>query len=141
MNETIKNVNVDEKPYVFRTLSAGDVFPMATIISKIGINQFTNCFESESVISAIESLVSDDKKSDKGALIVAGSVVLEMVNVVFSNLEKCRTDIYRLLESTSNLSAKEISELSMPVFFEMVIDFIKKEEFKDFMKVVSKLLK
>lgn len=140
MEETIKN-EIEVKPYTFRTLSAGDVFPMATLISKIGINKFAACLESENVLAAIKSLTSEEQQSDSGAMIAAGSVILEIVNVVFSNLEDCRTDIYRMLESTSNLSAEEISELSMPVFFEMIIEFVKKEEFKDFFKVVSKLLK
>ncbi len=144
MEEAIKNeieVVEETKPYTFRTLSAEDVFPMATLISKIGINKFAACLSSESVLSAIKSLTSDEQQSDSGAMIAAGSVILEVVNVVFSNLEKCRADIYRMLESTSNLSAEEISKLPMPVFFEMIIDFVKKEEFKDFFRVVSKLLK
>jgi hypothetical protein len=34
---------------------------------------------------------------------------------------------------------EEVGKLDFPTFTEMVIDFVKKPEFRDFIKVVSKL--
>jgi hypothetical protein len=44
-----------------------------------------------------------------------------------------------MLSQTSNLSVKQVETLDFPTFTEMVIDFVKKPEFRDFIKVVSKL--
>jgi hypothetical protein len=44
-----------------------------------------------------------------------------------------------MLSNTSNLSVEQVEKLEFPIFTEMVIDFVKKPEFRDFIKVVSKL--
>ena len=137
MSETTM-INQD-KPYTFRKFTSQDVFPMFKILGKIGINEFTKCFEKDEVKELMASFTGENKENVSS--IVGMSVVLEAVNVILGNLPKCETDIYNLLSNTSNLSAKEIKELDMAVFVEMVVDFIKKDDFKDFFKVVSRLFK
>lgn len=132
-------VEAAEKPYVFRKLSAIDVFPMFKIIGAIGINEFTACFEKDGVKNMIASLTGEAEEDM--ASIVGISVILEIANVIIGNLPKCENEIYQILSQTSNLTVAQVKKLDMAVFFEMVIDFIKKEEFKDFIKVVSKLFK
>lgn len=149
MGETAAFADViqeEKKPYEFRKLSSQDVFPMFKIISKIGLNEFTSCFEKESIKSLVSSLSGKqegDSESDSESYVsIAGiSVALEIASVICGNLPKCENDIYQLLSQVSNLSIKEIKAMDFVVFTEMVIDFIKKEEFKDFIKVVSKLFK
>ena len=131
-----------EKPYNFRKLSSGDVFLMFKIVSKIGVNEFTACFEKDGIQKMIASFT--DKKQDAGnntASIVGISVILEVANVIFGNLPKCETEIYQMLSNTSNLTVDEVKALDMVIFTEMIIDFVKKDEFSDFFKVVSKLFK
>lgn len=139
--ETDKVVEMQEvKPYEFRQLNATDVFVMSKIISKIGINEFTGCLEHDAVKNMIAS-VTDGEKANETASVVGISVVLEVANVIFSNLPKCENDIYQLLSQTSNLNVKEIKALSFVDFTKMVLDFVKKDEFKDFIKVVLGFLK
>ena len=143
MNESNNNVVVAEfaaaKPYTFRKFTSTDVFPMFKILGKIGINEFTKCFEKDGVKELIASFTEGNNENVSS--VVGMSVVLEAVNVILGNLPKCENDIYNLLANTSNLTVEQIKELDMAVFFEMVVDFIKKEDFKDFFKVVSKLFK
>ena len=134
----IETVN-ENKIYTFRKFTSQDVFPMFKILGKIGINEFTKCFEKDEVKELMASFTGENKENVSS--IVGMSVMLEAVNVILSNLPKCEADIYNLLANTSNLSAKEIKELDMAVFVEMVVDFIKKDDFKDFFKVVSRLFK
>ena len=134
------------KPYTFRKLSSPDVFPMMKIIGLIGVNEFTACFENDFIINTISSLFgkkeeNEEGKKESGATIVGVSVALEIVNVLFNNLPKCEKYIYQLLSQTSNLTEDEVKALDMVVFLEMIVDFIKKDEFKDFTKVASGLLK
>ena len=132
-------VEAAEKPYVFRKLSAVDVFPMFKIIGAIGINEFTACFEKDGIKNMIASFTGES--GEDMSSIVGISVILEIANVIIGNLPKCESEIYQILSQTSNLSVAQVKKLDMAVFFEMVIDFVKKEEFKDFIKVVSKLFK
>ena len=51
----------------------------------------------------------------------------------------CIRDSYKLLSGLSGMKESEIAELPMNTFVKMVIDVIKKDEFKDFIQVVSEL--
>lgn len=127
--------------YTFRKLNSTDTFLMFKILGKIGINEFTQSFGADKVQEMIASFTGGKAISEKTTTLVGISVILEMANVVFANLSKCEDEIYQLLSNTSNLTVAEIKELDFATFVEMVIDFIKKEEFKDFIKVVSRSFK
>lgn len=134
MNEM---TNVVERPYTFRELNASDIAPMCKIVSKIGITEFTKCFESESVLEIMKSAKDKAKISDITGL----QVMLEMVNVIVSHIPDCEKDIFNLLASVSGLKVDEIRAFNLPIITRMIMDFFKKEEFKDFIGVVSELFK
>lgn len=129
--------DITNKVYTFRTLNSTDTFLMFKILGKIGINKLTESFDKDSV----QKMIANAKGADNATTIAGISVVLEMVNVIISHLPDCETEIYQLLSNTSNLTVEQVKELDFVTFTEMVIDFIKKEEFKDFIKVVSKSFK
>jgi hypothetical protein len=148
MSETLEIVQpeVTVKPYTFRLLGAPDIFLMSKIISQIGIKEFKACFESDSIQNLIHDMMEkgkEDGKTDNSNVVSVGvGVAVEIAGVILGNLPKCENDIYQMLAQTSNLSVDEIKAPGNAVMFlEMVIDFIKKEEFRDFIKVVSKLFK
>jgi hypothetical protein len=135
VEETVEIAN--EKAYTFRTLNSTDLFLMFKIIGKIGINEFTACFDGETMN---RMLVMAKGKADKDTVSVVGlSVLLDIAGVICANLPKCEAEIYQMLANTSNLTIDEIKAMEMVPFAEMVIDFVKKDEFKDFIKVASKL--
>lgn len=125
------------KEYKFRTLNASDIAPICSIISKIGLNNFAKTFKSEDVVDVLTK-----KKGAKDLTTLAGvTVALNFANVVISHIEDCENEIFKLLSSVSDLSYKEVKELDLVTFSDMIISFVKKEEFKDFFKHVSKLFK
>lgn len=128
---------MSEKPYEFRKLGAVDVAPMCKIIGKIGINEFSKCFEAESVMELIQNT-----KQKKAVTNAAGlQVMLEVVQIIMTHIPSCEADVFALLASVSGLTVDEIKAFDLPTFTEMIVDFVKKEEFKDFIGVVSKLFK
>lgn len=144
MSEIIEMTPAEEmagKTYTFRTLEAPDIFPMFKIIKAIGINEFTACFEKDGIKNLIASMAGEGGDQDQMSSIVGISVVLEIADVIIGNLPKCENEIYQLLSQTSGMAVAKIKKMGMVEFVEMVIEFIKKEEFKDFIKVVSKLFK
>lgn len=130
-----------KKPYEFRKLAAPDMFLMFKIIGKIGVDEFKVCFEDDGIKKLVAVMANAPENQEKSLLSVGVGVALEIANVIFNNLPKCESEIYQMLANTSNLKLAEVKQLDMATFTEMVIDFIQKEEFKDFIKVVSKLFK
>jgi hypothetical protein len=131
------------KPYTFRKLSAKDVFPMTSIIKKIGLKEFKALFEGDGMekIMSVFSERGENATAEQTIEAVGVSVALELADIIFGNLEKCEDDIFRLLAQTSDLEVDDVKNLDLAVFAEMVIDFFKKEDFKDFFKVVSRSFK
>ena len=150
--ETVQPEAVEPvKPYTFRTLGGGDVFLMFRIIGKIGVKEFNACFEHDGIKHLVAAMMGeklaqskeeDEEEEEAPSVSVTYiSVVLEVADVIFRNLPKCEDEIFQMLSQTSNLTVAQVKKLNLAQFTEMVIDFIKKEEFKDFIKVVSKLFK
>ena len=140
--EIVKPEEAAVKPYSFRLLGAPDIFLMSKIISKIGIREFKACFESEGIKSLIQNMMMEEKDNAENTNIISvgAGVALEIASVILANLPNCESEIYQMLAQTSNLTVEEIKAPgNAAMFLEMVIDFIKKEEFRDFIKVVSKL--
>lgn len=135
------NENENAKAYELRRLTADDVFPMFQIISKIGIKEFKACFESPEVMQMIKGAASGEQNKDEVTASVGMKVAFDLAGIIVSNLASCKNDIYQFLAQLSGMTVKEVGALPMMTFFEMIIEVIKKEEFKDFFQVVAKLLK
>lgn len=122
--------------YELRTLSAKDIFPLSKIISCIGVKEFRACFENDAIKNAAQ------KKGDNPDYTSVGiGVFLDLAGIILGNLPKCEKDIFDFLASISSLSRKEIEEMDMGSFAQMVMDVIQKPEFKDFIQVVLKSFK
>lgn len=135
MNTTIET----KKAYTFRRLNSTDMFLMFKIIGKIGINEFTACFDGDAMAQMMRK--TKGKKIDDSVSLMGFAVILDIANVIVGNLPKCEAEIFEMLANVSDMSVEDIRGMDMVTFAEMVIDFIKKDEFKDFIGVVSKLFK
>lgn len=130
------------KTYELHALSAKDIFPVFNIMGKIGFKEFKSCFQSDDVKASIKEIVSDGKnKYIDIASEIGVEVFINVAEIVISHIPSCEDDIYTLLSGLSGMTKKEISELPLGTFAEMIIDVVKAEGFKDFIKVVSKLFK
>lgn len=145
MNEAIEKINQTEetmeKPYEFKRLCAEDIFPMFTIIKKIGIKEFKAIMgEGDDLKTLISLATKKNADNAKDAIIESGlSVAMDVVDIIIGNLPKCEDEIFKFLSRISNLKEAAIRKLDFATFFMMIVDFVKKEEFKDFFKAVSKL--
>lgn len=134
---------MNEKKYEFRDLNATDIFPMVHIISQIGIKEFKECFSTPDVQNAISEMKNAKDKDEKEKAVkgIGISVVFDIVDLLTKNLSNCENDIFNLLSSVSGMKVNEVKSLSMAEFVGMLIDFVKKPEFTDFISVVSGFLK
>ncbi len=147
MNETANNIEVKatDKPYSFRRLNSTDIFAMSRLVAKVGIRDFGKAFEGSEIanlISSIESKADDNSNASEKAIEALGiNAALNIADIIFDKLYKCENEIYNILSRVSGLSVTEIQNFEPAVFAEMIIDFCKKEELKDFILAVSKLTK
>lgn len=141
------------KPYTFRKLNSTDLFPMIKLITKIGIDELTEVFEGDTIKGIVERVTKKEEnvageESDEGKESVAGKeiivgvgVALKLVNKIMEHIPLCENEIYTLLSRVSGMDIEQIKVLDLDVFMEMLLDFVMKDEFKDFFKVASKYIK
>ena len=132
---------MSEATYTLRSLQGADIFPMSAIIKKIGVKEFKNAFQDEEIKGLVQSINNGDMSKDAAANQAGMTVILNIVDVVLGNLPRAEKDIYKFLASLSGMKPNEVAALPMATFTAMVIDVIQKDEFKDFIKVVSRLFK
>lgn len=121
---------MENKAYELRTLKADDLFVMLKIINKIGLQEVRECFNSVEVKQAISN--SADGKDAAFVSAVGMRIMFDVASLIVEKLPDCKTDLYAFLASLSGMKEKDIAELSMVDFYDMVLAVFKKEEFKDF---------
>lgn len=117
----------------FRQLNSEDLFPLTTIIVKLGLNEFKAVFSDPSAISVFE-------KDGKGNTAKAVSLSLDIVGVILTNLPKAEKEIYSFMASVSGQSEEQLRKMKASEFIEAIADFIHSEDTKDFGKALGKLL-
>ena len=121
----------DTKKYEFRKLNSTDIFPLMKLVKKIGVKSFAGIIESIDV----SSVEGENKEYEVGL-----TTILKIADLLIDRLADCEKEIYAILERTSDLSFDELKALDIDVFVEMIIDFVKKDEFMAFSNAVLKLL-
>lgn len=119
--------------YELRRMTSYDIFPICTIIKKVGVD------EVKKIVSSPE--LQDMVKKKENADSIGLAFFLDIASLIIGNLPKCEAELYKFLASMTKASEKELKEISMSEFLELVIAVIKHEDFKDFFKVASQLLK
>ena len=141
MNEVIENavVEVQPKKWQFRELKGKDIFLMLPVLKKIGINNLKKCFGGD----LIKGIVAENKGKGREAQIDAATMgaMLEFGQVLIEGLDGCENEIYNLLAGVSNLTRAEIEDLGLVELPAMIMDFVKKDEFKGFLKVAQQYIK
>lgn len=138
--EEVKIVEaVETKPYTLRELKAVDLFPVLTILRKIGFKNFTALLQQDSVKEFLTKTKNGEiNEIADDSLISMGVVIFEVVDIVIAGIEKCEDDFYKLLSNVSGLPIETIKEFDIAIFTEMIIDLIKSNV--DFIKAVSKYI-
>lgn len=142
-SNVVEGQQVEErvKPYTFRKLNSTDLFPMIKLITKIGIDELTEVFEGDTIKGIVESVTKKEENVAGKEIIVGIGVALKLVNKIMEHIPLCENEIYTLLSRVSGMDIEQIKILDLDVFMEMLLDFVMKDEFKDFFRVASKYIK
>ena len=132
---------MDEVKFELRGLKSDDMFPMFGILSKIGFKDLKTSLTPDRVTELTTAFQKQDGDANDMSTYLGFNIMLEAVEIIMKNLPSCKVEIYTLLSSLSGMTVKQIADLDMVTFTEMIIAVVQKEEFKDFFKVVAKLFK
>ena len=137
-----------ETTFELRELKSSDIFPMFKILGKIGFKDLKDRLtpdkvkELTSMFKQDETADADQKESvdaDEHMMFIGFNVIFEVVEIIMNNLPSCEQEIYSFLAGVSGMKVKDVANLPLATFTEMIVEVLKKEEFKDFFKAVSRL--
>lgn len=135
-SEAVEQTQPEEKLYTFRRLQTTDLFLMLKLFKKIGLKDLK---ENENMKKLLFMFMGGTVKGKIDVNQIGIDIFLEIACLLCDSIPKAEEEIYDLLAQTSNKQVKDIKKQDMAVTFEMIVDFVKKEEFMDFFKAVSKL--
>lgn len=122
-----------------RKLCATDLFVMVKILNKIGFNKLKDAIDIEEIKKARGKLKEDN--NDEVFSSIGTTVVMGIAGVLLENLPNIEKDLYELIGNLANMKPKEVAQMDIAPFMECIVAILKKEEFKDFFREASKLIK
>lgn len=133
-----------ETTFELRELKSSDIFPMFKIMGKIGFKDLKDRLTPDKV-KELTSMFKQNTNTESGSdaeeqmMFVGFNIIFEVVEIIMGNLPSCEQEIYAFLSGLSGMKVKDVANLPLATFTEMIVEVLKKEEFKDFFKVVSRL--
>lgn len=125
--------------YEMRNLQATDIFSVVKILNGIGLNNVKEAIDFEEINNIRKGMTEGN--ADVITSQVGLKVVMSIATVILENLPKVENDLYTFVGSVIGVKAKDVAKMDMGEFMDVLITIIQKEEFKDFFKRASQLIK
>ena len=122
-----------------RNLQATDIFSVVKILNGIGLKNIKESIDFEEINKIRKGMTEDN--ADAVTSQVGVNVVMSIATVILENLPNVESDLYNFIGSVIDMKAKDVAKMDMGDFMDVLITIIQKEEFKDFFKRASKLIK
>ena len=120
-----------------RNLQASDLFGMVRILKGIGLSKIKSAID----IDKIKEANMTEENSAEITTQVGTEVILSVIEVIIENLLEVETEIYKFVGGVANMKPADVAKLDASDFVDLLLDIFKKEEFTDFFKRASKLIK
>ena len=125
--------------YNMRNLQATDIFSVVKILNGIGLKNIKESIDFEEINKIRKGMTEDN--ADAVTSQVGVNVVMSIATVILENLPNVESDLYNFIGSVIDMKAKEVAKMDMGEFMDILVTIIQKEEFKEFFKRASKLIK
>ena len=125
--------------YEMRKLQATDIFSVVKILNGIGFKNIREAINIEEINKMRKGMTEDN--ADVITSQVGLNVVMSIATIILENLPNVESDLYNFIGSVIGVKAKDVAKMEMGEFMDLLIAIIQKEEFKDFFKRASKLIK
>ena len=125
--------------YEMRNLQASDIFSVVKILNGIGLNNVKEAINLDEINNLRKGMTEDN--ADVITSQVGLNVVMSIATIILENLPNVESDLYNFIGSVIDMKAIDVAKMDMGDFMDLLITIIQKEEFKDFFKRASKLIK
>ena len=125
--------------YEMRNLQATDIFSIVKILNGIGLKNIKEAINIEEINKIRQGMTEDNASAITSQ--VGVNVVMSIATVILENLPKVENDLYNFIGSVIGIKTKDVAKMDIGEYMDLLIAIAQKEEFKDFFKRASKLIR
>ena len=122
-----------------RNLQASDLFGMVRILNGIGLSRIKSAIDIDKIKEARKTMTEENSAEITAQ--VGTEIILSVIEVIIENLPAVETEIYKFVGGVAKMKPAEVAKLDASEFIDLLIAVFKKDEFLDFFKRASKLIK
>ena len=122
-----------------RRLQASDLFAMVRLLNVIGFKELKTVIDFDEIKETQKTITDENRESvwvDIGT-----KIVTSIIPFIFEKLSVAESEIYSFVGSITGMKVKDVAKMDAIEFIDLLTAIFQKEEFKDFFKRASKLIK
>ena len=122
-----------------RRLQATDLFAMVRLLNAIGFKELKTAINFDEIKEARKNITDENKES---VWVEMGTnLVMSLIPFIVEKLAVAETEIYSVVGGIAGMKVKDVAKMDAIEFIDLITVVFQKEEFKDFFKRASKLIK
>lgn len=125
--------------YVLRELKASDIGIVCKIINGIGLKEFKGCINLGDFIPNEVDENGKPKMDAKTLERIGLDIMLNIGSIILENVPNVQKDVDTFLASLTNQKIQDIQDMGFVDYGDLIIEVVRKKEFKDFFEHVMKL--
>lgn len=126
----INEIVITKKLYELKGLRAVDLFKISRFLKFLGMEKILAILNLPDISNALNGLLTGTN-----TLTDVSRLFLSAIDLILDILcSEAETEIYKFLSDMSDLSVKEVQDLPLDSFIQMIIDFVTQPTFLDFLK-------
>ena len=122
-----------------RRLQAKDLFAMVRLLNAVGFNELKSVIDFDAIREARKNVTDENKES---VYVEMGTtVIMSIIPFIIEKLAVAETEIYSFVGGIANMKVKDVAKMDAIEFIDLITEIFHEEEFKDFFRRASKLIK
>ena len=122
-----------------RRLQATDLFAMVRLLNAIDFKELKTAINFDEIKEARKNITDENKES---VWVEMGTnLVMSLIPFIVEKLAVAETEIYSFVGGIAGMKIKDVAKMDAIEFIDLITAIFQKEEFKDFLKRASKLIK
>ena len=122
-----------------RRLQATDLFAMVRLLNAIGFKELKTVINFDEMTKARENITNENREAV--TIEIGTNIIMSLIPFIIEKLAVAENEIYNFVGGIAGMKTKDVAKMDAIEFIDLITEIFQKEEFKDFFKRASKLIK
>lgn len=122
-----------------RRLQATDLFAMVRLLNAIGFKELKDVINLDEINEARKNVTDENKEAVW--VNIGTNIIMSIIPFIIEKLAVAENEIYSFVGGIAGMKVKDVAKMDAIEFIDLITEIFQKEEFKDFFKRASKLIR